>query len=48
MPTDPSHQVCAAIHAITWRASDSSSGAYMSGMCPSLSPEPRISTLRQA
>ena len=48
MPTDPLHQGREAIHSITCRASDSSSGVYMSAMRPSLSPDPRMSTRRQA
>ena len=47
IPTLPLHQGCAAIQSITFRASASSSSEYMSGMRPSLSPDPRMSTRRQ-
>ena len=48
IPTAPLHQGCAAAQAITAQASASSCGVYSSVSSPSLSPDPRRSTRRQA
>ncbi len=43
MPTEPSHQGCAAIQAIASTPSSCSRSVYSSSMIPSESPVPRMS-----
>ena len=48
MPTDPLHQGCAAIQAMTETPSSSSCCRYSSSRMASESPEPRMSVRTQA